>query len=1034
MLFADLMGSMELAERTDPEEFRSLMDGLCAILSEGVHRFEGTVDKFTGDGIMALFGAPIAHEDHAWRACYAALHLSEALAEYAAELRRSRGLSLAVRIGLNSGEVVVGSIGEDLELSYTAVGHTVGLAQRMEQLAEPGKAYVTDTTAKLVEGYLALRDLGEFRIKGVSGPLRVHELAGVGPLRTRIDLAQVRGFSPFVGRDDEMRELDAALERAVAGEAQVVGVVGEPGVGKSRLCHEFRQRCLARGLAVYQAQGQPHARSIPFLPVLQMLRSYFEINEGDSDRTARERIAGKLLLLDERFVDDLPLLFDFLAVPDPERPVPRLNPEARQGQLLDIVKRLVRTQGEAETTVNILEDLHWVDPGTELFLTALIEAVPGTRALTVVNFRPEYRADWMARSYYRQIPLVPLGAPAVEAMLADLLGPDPSLDGLSELISSRTAGNPFFVEELVQSLVEAGNLEGRRGSYRLVTRVDRKTVPASVQAVLAARIDRLAERDKGVLQAASVIGKEFSRPVLAVAAGLANDELDAALRELVAGEYFYEQALYPEPEYVFKHPLTREVAYGSQLGEPRARAHAKVAQAIQDLSGERIEERSALVAYHSEQAGDALQAARWYARAAAWAGFNDPASALDHWRRVVDLSRGLQGDEADSLALSARLFILQLAWRLGVPEQETEELFAEAKDLAERRNDLASLTLVLISQGLLNGIRGDITTYVELGTRALASAKQTGDPALRVTIAAGVSYALHSCGRSREAIEELEEPIQLWERDPNLGAGILVGNPFAFSLSFKGFALTWLGRLEEARALLERGMRLALEHGDTETAGWNHMWSALRCYYIGDEEGALAQARQAAEIAERIGDAFSRTWARANLGFAHMMRQEWSESADAVEAALSLARQRRVALDGEPWWLATLAATRAAMGEPDRARSLVAESLECLAHTDSTLGNVMGRRLVAQAILDIDGAEGASEARALLEQALVFACECGARCEEALARLQLARLEALIGNQVGETRQVNDALEILVEVAAVRRAEQVREDMDRAAV
>lgn len=316
------MGSMDLAERTDPEAWRRIMDGFFATLAHGVHRFEGTVDKFTGDGIMALFGAPIAHEDHAQRACFAALHLADELAEYATELRRTQGLNFSVRIGLNSGEVVVGAIGEDLSLEYTAIGHTVGLAQRMESLAEPGKAYLAPETAKLVAGYLNLRDLGEFEVKGVSEPIRIHELVGAGVARSRLDISRARGFTRFVGREEEVQTLEAALEAAQAGNGSVVGVVGEAGVGKSRLCHEFAERCRRRGIPVYEAQGQAHAKAIPFLPVLQMMRGYFGVSEHDSDRQAREKIAGRLLLLDEAFAEDLPLIFDFLAVPDPERPAP----------------------------------------------------------------------------------------------------------------------------------------------------------------------------------------------------------------------------------------------------------------------------------------------------------------------------------------------------------------------------------------------------------------------------------------------------------------------------------------------------------------------------------------------------------------------------------------------------------------------------------------------------------------------------------------------------------------------------------------
>ena len=397
VLFADVKGSMELAQEIDAERWHRIMDRFFAILSEGVHRFEGTVNKFTGDGIMALFGAPIAHEDHARRACYAALHLTEELARYADELRRAEGLNFSVRMGLNSGEVVVGRIGDDLNVDYTAIGHTVGLAQRMEQLAEPGTAYLTQHTAALVSGYMGLRDLGEFELKGSRDALRVYALEGVGSMRTRLDVARQRGLSRFVGRGDEMAVLQEALAQATAGDGQVVGVVGEAGVGKSRLCYEFAERCRAEGMPVYQGQAVAHGREIPFLPVLEMMRGYFGIAERDDDQAAREKIAGRTLLLDESLGDRLPLLFDFLGVPDPDRPSPTMDADARQRQLFAVVRDLLHARSRRRPALILVQDLHWIDRGSEAFLANLMDALPGTRTLLLATYRPEYDASCVKR-------------------------------------------------------------------------------------------------------------------------------------------------------------------------------------------------------------------------------------------------------------------------------------------------------------------------------------------------------------------------------------------------------------------------------------------------------------------------------------------------------------------------------------------------------------------------------------------------------------------------------------------------------------
>jgi len=554
ILFADVKSSLELAESVDPEEWHRILDRFFQILADGVHRYEGTVNQYTGDGIMALFGAPIAHEDHAQRACYAALHLRDELRRYAEEVKRSRGLSFAVRLGVNSGDVVVGKIGDDLRMDYTAQGSVVGVAQRMEQLADPGLIYVAEPTAKLVAGYFALRDLGSFELKGLREPIRVHELEGAGTLRTRFEVSRARGLSKFVGRGDEMAALEAALARAREGHGQVVGVVAEPGVGKSRLCFELLERCRARGLRTLEGRALAHGRNVPFLTILQVFRAYYGITDQDSDRVAREKIAGRLLLLDEAFREDLPILFEFHGVPDPERPAPDLDPELRQRRLFAVLRRLVRV-GRGERVV-LLEDLHWLDGGSAAFLEQWVEAVAGTPNLLLLNFRPEYHAAWMQRSWYQQLPLAPLGPEATRELLRELLGADPSVAGLTEAIHASTAGNPFFTEEVVQSLVESGQLHGTKGSYRLVKPVEEIAVPATVQSVLAARIDRLAEREKQVLHCAAVIGREFSLPILERIAELPERELTESLSRLEAAELVFAQSLYPVAEYAFKQLRT----------------------------------------------------------------------------------------------------------------------------------------------------------------------------------------------------------------------------------------------------------------------------------------------------------------------------------------------------------------------------------------------------------------------------------------------------------------------------------------------
>ena len=428
----------------------------------------------------------------------------------------------------------------------------------------PDTVYLTGATAHLVAGYFTLEDLGPFVVKGVAEPVAVFQLQGLGAVRTRFDASRARGLTRFVGRDDDMRTLDVALERACAGNGQVVGVVAEAGTGKSRLCFEFLERCRAKGLRVLVGGGVAHGKNIPLLPILQVFREYYGISERDSDQLVREKIAGRLLLFAEEYREVLPLLFDFFGVPDPKNPPPRMDPEARQRHLFGVLRQITQRDVSQGALVTLIEDLHWIDAASEAWLEEMVDAIGGgSQRLLIVNFRPEYRAAWMQKSWYQQLALLPLGADAIRELLADLLGNDPSLRGLATSIHARTAGNPFFTEEVVQSLVENGHLQGTKGSYRLVTPVERLEVPTRVQPLLAARIDRLREREKQVLQTAAVIGLEFPEPILAAVAELPKSELDEALRALKAGEFIYERSLYPVAEYAFKHPLTQQVALDS---------------------------------------------------------------------------------------------------------------------------------------------------------------------------------------------------------------------------------------------------------------------------------------------------------------------------------------------------------------------------------------------------------------------------------------------------------------------------------------
>ena len=638
VLFADVKGSLELAGQVDAEHWHRVMDRFFAILAAGVHRFEGTVNQYTGDGIMALFGAPIAHEDHAQRACLAALQLRDDLRSYGQALRREYGFDFAVRMGINSGEVVVGTIGPGLRMDYTAQGHTVGLAARMEQIAEAGAVYLTEHTAALVAGFFELESLGAFKLHSVPEPVRAFALRGLGPLRTRLELSRARGFAAFVGRTEEMATLDASLEQARAGTGAVVAISGDAGVGKSRLCLEFIERCRAQGIAVQEVHCPAHGKTIPFLLLRDLLRSALGVVEGADDEEARRRIAGALVLLDQRLQAGLPLLFEFLGFADPDRRAPLLDPDAYGEAVVDLACRLVRAHSERAPLALLIDDLHWVDAESERFVERLVDGVADTPTLLIVNFRPEYRAGWMERLAvatgpgYRRLDLAPPDGPAVRVLLRELLGDHPSLGALPQLVHERTGGNPFFIEEVVRSLIEQRILaraeppggdvpdrvdEPRRSGppYALARPVTEIHIPATVQAIVGARIDRLAEGEKHALQAAAVIGKSFSAPILERALGMTAEELAGALEVLRRAALIDGDPLAPERAHTFRHPLVQEVAYQSQLVEQRARRHVAVAHALEELHADTLGQHAALIAHHYEAAHYRYAAARWRRRA-----------------------------------------------------------------------------------------------------------------------------------------------------------------------------------------------------------------------------------------------------------------------------------------------------------------------------------------------------------------------------------------------------------------------------------
>jgi class 3 adenylate cyclase/tetratricopeptide (TPR) repeat protein len=1031
ILFADVKGSTERASDLDPEEWHGIMDRFFQILAEGVHRFEGTVNEYRGDGIMALFGAPIAHEDHAQRACYAALHLRESLRHYADELRIAKGISFAVRMGLNSGEVVVGKIGDDLRMDYTALGHAANLAARMEQIAAADSTYLSEHTAKLVSGYFQLRDLGETRIKGLSDSLHVFELEGVGRVRTRLDVSRSRGFSRFVGRQDETAALEAALSRAIAGSAQVVGIVGEPGVGKSRLCFEFLERCRARGLAVFEAHGVPHGKTLPLLPMLELLRSFFGITEQDSPQAAREKIAGRYVLLDESLREVLPLVFDLLGVADPERPSPAMDPETRHGQLAGVVKRVTQMWGRRQAAVTFLEDLHWFDGGSEGFLEAIVEALPGTQWLVLLNFRPEYHAAWMKKSYYQQIPLLPLGTEAIEELLRDLLGGDPSLGSLGERIRERTGGNPFFIEEVVEALAETGSLQGAKGAYGLARPAAELRLPATVQAVLAARIDRLPEREKQVLETAAVIGREFTEPVLRRVAELSEIDLAAALQKLTSAEFVYEEALYPQVQYTFKHALTQEVAYGSQLLERRARIHEAVARALAEIAPEARSEQAAVLADHWERAGKPLEAARSHLRAGRWLMLQNLGEALRHWRRVRELLAPMPDGESADLRLAACRLLLAHA-HLGVLRQdEAEVLFGSGKALAEERGDLRSLALLTWGYSAGRRTRGHVREHLERMNEVARLVKEIADDEIGYALQFDLVQSHRLVGDLRGAEALARALIDRPRPTERYGERYLVGvSPVARTTMSLARVLIDRGRFEEAEPYIQRVLSLSLDARYLLGIVIARSQLVELALWRGEERGVLETARLALQEVDSVALAprypITATVAAAR---AHLVRREFPEAVTAFERAIQLAREQDADLDVETAYLADLAGARLGGGDASGALQTAEETLTLARSRGTLLAELDAEIVRARALLAIEGRASVERAEASLAVAKALIEKTGAESRLPLIHVARAELARAIDDREARATELREAHRLFTEIGAPIRAAEVAKEL-----
>ncbi len=971
ILFADVRNSTGLLDSLgDPELGMQRLQPVLSLMNEAVVRYDGVVNKSQGDGVMALFGAPQPHEDHAVRGSLAALAMQDGI-------RRFGDPDLQIRVGVHTGEVVVQAIEHGIYQTFDAAGANVHLANRLEQMAGAGTILISRETYDAAKQFVEVEPLGPQTIRGIAAPIEIFKLRGLQHAPSSGVFRSGRRLSPLTGRTDQFSALSLELENTMKGDGRVVGIVGEAGIGKSRLCFEFAESCRQKDIRVYEARVLAHGRATPFQPVLSLLRDYFGLRVKEAADISRRRVLDQLAALpvSEQLS---PVLLELLGLADPLQAIVKIDPKTRKTLLLDFVRTLPRSP-RVPIAVVIIEDLHWIDAASEEFIEALADAVVGTTTLLVVNFRPGFAAPLMQRSHYRQINMPPLPPAQAALLLQDHFGNDPSLALLSRNIIERAQGNPFFLEELVNALVERGDFEGEKGAYRLKGGIDTIPLPPTVQAVIAARIDRLEESAKKVLEIASVVGREISTSILDVVAGLAPAELSEAVQHLRQAELLYDVPPFEQRLLAFRHPLIQEVAYRSLLHERCRELHSKVAQAIESLFKDHAEERASLLAYHLEQAGENLKAAQQNMRAAVWIGTNDPSQAMRSWKKVRELLSNLPSSQPiNYLRMMASGQIVNFGWREGISAQDALVYFEEAKQLAVALGDMRANALIHAAYGRILANGGSADEYVEKIREAKAIADQGNDPSVQITLKAVLCHALRMSGYMAEAlqmnIEATEDAHKIVRFDrQTLGFDVEI-----WLTVMRGQTLVMLGRADEARPFLDRIIQL--DSGQIDIL--HHVIPSWAYVDLAWTEGNVGLAQEHAErafsLAIKSGNPYLRVYGQACRGLSHIVARRFTSAIQDLSDALSFARSRKAGLENEPRILADLANAHRLNGDDATALATVDEAIKVATERHARIPECLARIVRADLLLRSATSDGKAEGRQELERARALMRETGA--------------------------------------------------------
>ena len=1063
VLFCDLANNTALAERLGPEAMHTLLNQFFELALGEVHRYEGTINQFLGDGFMALFGAPIAHEDHARRAVLAAVGLRQRLHAGPTPLGQQYGVEVAVRLGLNTGLVIVGAIGDNLRMDYTAIGDTTNVAARLQQVAGPDRIVLSEATHRLMAGYCTTQPLGELSLKGKAEPVRAWEVVAVQETRTRLEVEAERGLTPFVGRGRELQLLTDCFAQAQAGHGQVVFLVGEAGLGKSRLLLELRQH-LGTAATWLEGHAVSFGRSMAFHPMIDLLRRNFRLEEGDAEGTIIEKMAQGVLRLGEDLRPLLPYLRSLLAVDPGEAAVRTMDPQLRRAETFDALRRLLLRAAEVRPQVVVFEDLHWMDQATEAFLTFTMDSIPTGRVLCLLTYRPGYVHPFGDRTYYTRLALPTLSTADTVQMARAMLATEHLPEALQKLIIQKAEGNPFFVEEVVKSLRETGAIRREGDHYVLSRPLDETVVPGTIQDVLMARIDRLEEAPKKTLQLAAVIGREFTRRLLDRLADI-QERTEPYLQALKALELIYEQRLYPELAYMFKHALTQDVAYNSLLVQRRQELHRLIGLAIEELYADRLAEQYEVLAYHfarGEEWAKALvyfrqaaeKAAQAFATREAVALYDQALEAAGHLGAAADAKTlmaihqaraeiyHVMSDFKRAWAEGERL--LALARRAGDREREARALAEMGRSsvrdhnfdrgLAEAYQAIEIAREVDAKPVIASGYYTSIVLHTATGR--LDKGEEEIDSVLTISRAGSdvvhQSLALTFAGRLKNWRGEYAEALPLQTEGLRLAREHNLLLPLLFGCFHSGLALTGKGEYDEALARFEDGRVLSEKVG---SEFWHHRflnslgWLLMEC---GDLDRALDLNRRGAKGARQRNDAETIANAELNLGDIFLAQGDFTLAQEFLDGVYRLANHPATS-DWMKWrysmhLFASLGELWLTRGEPARAQEFVDQCLDIATRTNSRKYLVKGWRLRGDIAL---ARRQRDEAAGWLQQALTLAQTIGNPTQLWKTHLALGHLHAEARRPEQARQAYQDARAVIEQVKANVQNPELRASLER---